>query len=109
MASNGHRTNSDLPEEGSAGFGDVEVPAGVSPEQFGDVLDRVSLPYKIAILLIVSGVLLMLLGLTGSVDFGISGSGFDVAVKRASPGLVLTILGTILSLLYKPNVRVKNG
>lgn len=99
----------EIPEDGGAGFGTVELPESASPAQYRETLDIVSLPFKIAVLLIVAGVALMVGGFSGLVDFGIEGNGFQVAVQRASPGLVTVILGAVLAATYKPNIRVGGG
>jgi hypothetical protein len=98
-----------LVEEQGAGFGDVELPENVSPDLYRGVVDAVAFPFKIAILLIVAGVLLMLAGLTGAVTFGLSGNGLSLQAQNASPGLVLAMLGVALAALYRPNIRIKTG
>lgn len=94
-------------DDDPAGFGDVELPPNVSPELYGRVIDVVSFPFKVSVLLIILGVLLLLGGLAGVVDFGFSGQGFNLVAKKASPGLVLVVLGVVLAVLYKPNIRIR--
>jgi hypothetical protein len=55
---------------------------------------------------IVIGVLFVILGLTGSIEFVFSGMGFNSKLAKASPGVVFVIAGMLLILMTRPKIDV---
>jgi hypothetical protein len=59
--------------------------------------------------MIIGGIVLMLLGLTGEVEFFIDAVDFKARILNASPGLVLTLIGAYVVLKSRMDIKAHKG
>ncbi len=59
-----------------------------------------------ALIIVLLGVILLLMGVTGSIDWHLNVSGVDSALTNAAPGVVAIVLGGIVVILKGPKVKV---
>lgn len=56
---------------------------------------------------IIAGIILTILGFTGSIEWIVEASGFTSRLINASPGIVLMIIGFCLTLKSRLNIKAK--
>ena len=56
---------------------------------------------------LIAGIILTILGVTGSIEWIVEVSGFTSRIMNASPGIILMIIGLILTLKSKMKIRAK--
>lgn len=90
----------------------MDIDPSVANTQFG----MQALHYEFVIVLIsliggigclVAGIVLTVLGFTGSIEWIVEASGFTSRLINASPGIVLMIIGFWLTLKSRPKIKAK--
>lgn len=59
--------------------------------------------------MIIGGIVMMFLGLSGEVEFFIDAVDFKARLLNASPGLVLTLIGAFIVLKSRMNIKANKG
>ena len=59
---------------------------------------------NIGLSIILLGVALMLLGVTGAADLVLSGAGLKVKLSNAAPGIILMVIGLVV--IWRTNLRI---
>lgn len=90
----------------------IDINPSVANTQFG----MQALHYEFIIVLIsliggigciIAGIILTILGFTGSIEWIVEASGFTSRLVNASPGIVLMIIGFWLTLKSRLNIKAK--
>lgn len=90
----------------------IDINPSVANTQFG----MQALHYEFIIVLIsliggigciIAGIILTILGFTGSIEWIVEASGFTSRLINASPGIVLMIIGFWLTLKSRLNIKAK--
>ena len=90
----------------------IDINPSVAKTQFG----MQALHYEFIIVLIsliggigciIAGIILTILGFTGSIEWIVEASGFTSRLINASPGIVLMIIGFWLTLKSRLNIKAK--
>ena len=59
---------------------------------------------NIGLFIILLGVVLMLLGVTGSANLVLSGAGLKAKLSNAAPGIILMVIGLVV--IWRTNLRI---
>ena len=87
---------------------------GAANSDFGQILDsRGSRTYQLGVLfglvigavLLLVGVALCIAGISGSIDWVVSGKGWGSKLMNASPGVFFSLLGFLIIIWYKPKYQ----
>jgi hypothetical protein len=68
--------------------------------------------YRIAIIIgqvtgiifLIAGCVLMILGVTGTINFVVSGGKLEAKLINAAPGVVIALFGAVIIIFYKPKI-----
>ena len=61
----------------------------------------------IGLICIVAGIILILLGVDGSIDWTLKGMGLESNLAKASPGVVLAVIGLIIIWVTRFSFKIK--
>lgn len=82
----------------------------ISSEQLRQLVDReyghARMLSRIGLIIVVLGVAVLLLRVSGLVDWTIKVPGLSSTLSNASPGIILVVAGTIIILINRPSVKV---
>lgn len=81
--------------------GDKEQESLVGTYRIGIIIGIVA-----GLLFLVAGMVLMVLGVTGSIDISGGNTGVQGQITNASPGLVVAIVGAVLIWFFKPRLEI---
>ncbi len=88
-----------------------EFPGDIDPEIAANIIQGEKTQSKsgsiIGFICILFGVVLLILGITGSVDWNIKTIGIESSLTNAAPGVVLIIVGFLIIFVTKFNIIVK--
>ena len=94
----------------------VSCAVDMEPSVANTVFGAQALHYEFIIVLIsliggigclIAGIILTILGLTGSIEWIVEVSGFTSRIINASPGIVIMIIGLILTLKSRLKIKVR--
>lgn len=92
--------------EGNPASGESQADSLVKTVTAADTYRHVLLLGAAAgVILAFMGLALCLAGLSGSVDWFVSGPGWQSRLTNASPGIVVMFLGVVVLLRYKPKIK----
>ena len=92
----------------------VDIDPSVANTQFG--MQAIHYEYIIVLIsmiggigCLIAGIVLTILGFTGSIEWIVEASGFTSRLVNASPGIVLMIIGFWLTLKSRVNIKAKKN